>query len=361
MRKDTLIIIIAGIVVGVAALVLVGAGNPKNMGFCIACFERDIAGALGLHDFKKSAWIRPEIIGIILGAMIASFIWKEFKPEGGSSPATRFLLGMFVMIGALVFLGCPLRMILRLGGGDLNAVVALTGFIAGIGGAVLFLKSGFNLGRAQKLGRPEALIFPAIAILLLLLVIFLPTFKEGGPVHVGPGGHPGAGDKPVVGLGLGILISLIAGLAVGIISQRSRLCLAGGVRDMILIRSPHLLTGFIAIFAVVIAGNLIFGNFKLGFEGQPVAHTGHVWNFLGMGLVGAASVLLGGCPLRQLILAGRGNTDSAITVLGMAVGAAFAHNFGLVKAASGYGKAAVFAGLGLCVVFGLINREKSAV
>ena len=36
-----------------------------------------------------------------------------------------------------------------------------------------------------------------------------------------------------------------------------------------------------------------------------------------MALVGWGSVLLGGCPLRQLILAGEGNGDSAVTVLGM--------------------------------------------
>lgn len=358
MRKDTLMVITAGVVVGVCALILVGAGNPKNMGFCIACFERDIAGALGLHDFLGSAWIRPEIIGIILGALIASLVTKEFRPEGGSSPAIRFLLGMFVMIGALVFLGCPLRMILRLGGGDMNAVVALVGFVAGIWGAVLFLKSGFNLGRAQKLGRAEALVLPAIAVILLFLVIALPSFKQGGPVYTGPGGHPGAGQEPPVGVGLGIVISLAAGLAVGVLAQRSRLCLAGGVRDMILIRSPHLLAGFIAILVVAGVGNIILGNFKLGFENQPVAHTAHLWNFLGMGLVGAASVLLGGCPLRQLVLAGRGNTDSAMTVFGMVVGAAFAHNFGLVKAASGWGKAAVFVGLGLCIVLGFTNLDR---
>ena len=53
-----------------------------------------------------------------------------------------------------------------------------------------------------------------------------------------------------------------------------------------------------------------------------------------MALVGWGSVLLGGCPLRQLILAGSGNGDSAVTVIGMIVGAAFAHNFGLAGAAA---------------------------
>lgn len=91
----------------------------------------------------------------------------------------------------------------------------------------------------------------------------------------------------------------------------------------------HLLWGFIAIFVTVLIGNLCLHKFNLGFAGQPVAHSDHVWNFLGMLLAGWGSVLLGGCPLRQLILAGSGNADSAVTVFGMIVGAAFAHNFGL--------------------------------
>ena len=48
-----------------------------------------------------------------------------------------------------------------------------------------------------------------------------------------------------------------------------------------------------------------------------------------MAAAGWGSILLGGCPLRQLILAGEGNGDSAVTVLGMMVGAALAHNFGM--------------------------------
>ena len=43
--------------------------------------------------------------------------------------------------------------------------------------------------------------------------------------------------------------------------------------------------------------------------------------------------MLGGCPLRQLILAGEGNSDSAITVVGLLTGAAISHNFGLAGGA----------------------------
>ena len=125
-------IVVTGAVIGLIAVVLVMLGNPKNMGFCIACFLRDIAGATKLHSAPVVQYFRPEIVGLIGGALIMAMVSKEFSPKGGSAPVTRFFLGAFVMIGALVFLGCPLRMVLRIGGGDLNAIVGLAGFAVGI-------------------------------------------------------------------------------------------------------------------------------------------------------------------------------------------------------------------------------------
>ena len=309
-------VILTGIVVGIAALVLTAAGNPKNMGFCIACFERDIAGALGLHSAGKVQYIRPEIIGIVLGAMIAAIAAKEFRAKAGSSPAIRFVLGMFVMIGALVFLGCPLRMVIRLGGGDLNALTGLVGVSAGILGGVACLKKGFSLGRAYPVRKSEGFMLPGIMVGLLGLLLLAPQllkFSEEGP-----------GSMRAFWV-----ISLIAGLAVGVLAQRSRMCMAGGLRDTFMIKDFTLLSGFLAIWIVITIGNLIMGNYNLGFQSQPIAHSQHLWNFLGMALAGWGSTLLGGCPMRQLILAGEGNGDSAVTVLGMVIGAAVAHNFGL--------------------------------
>ena len=117
-------IVLAGIAVGIAALLLTALGNPANMGFCIACFERDIAGALHLHSAKVVQYVRPEIIGLVLGAFLMSLTNKEFRAKAGSAPATHFVLGALVMIGALVFLGCPLRMVIRIAGGDLSASAA---------------------------------------------------------------------------------------------------------------------------------------------------------------------------------------------------------------------------------------------
>jgi hypothetical protein len=310
------LILLTGVVVGVAALILTAAGNPANMGFCIACFERDIAGALGLHSAAKVQYIRPEIIGMVLGAMIAALAAKEFRAKAGSSPASRFLTGMFVIIGALVFLGCPLRMVLRLGGGDLTAVAGLLGFMAGIFVGVLFLKKGFSLGRAYPVPTAEGFVLPGVMLFLLVLLVAVP-----GVLNLS---QEGPGSKHAFWA-----LSLAAGLVVGVLAQRSRLCMAGGLRDAFLLRDFNLLIGFLAIWITVTIGNLILGNYNLSALSQPIAHSQYLWSFLGMALAGWGSTLLGGCPLRQLILAGEGNGDSAVTVLGMVVGAALAHNFGL--------------------------------
>ena len=356
--KEKWMIIIAGLVIGVIASALVLLGNPKNMGFCIACFIRDTAGALGLHGAKGVMYLRPEIIGIILGSFLLSLAKKEFSPRGGSSPMTRLVLGFFAMIGCLMFLGCPFRMILRLAGGDLNAILGLVGFAAGIGCGVLYLKRGYSLKRTYRLPVSEGSAMPAIAVVLLILLLAVPSLlKFTAATEENPNPGPGL-------LHAATWISLLAGLIVGGLAQRTRLCMVGGIRDAILFKEFKLLLGFVAIFAAALAANLIFTAtssgtyFTVGFEAQPVAHMDGVWNALGMLLVGFACVLLGGCPLRQLVLAGEGNTDSALTVVGLLLGAAFAHNFGLASSGAGptdNGKIAVIIGIIVVIAIGEFN------
>ncbi len=144
-RNGLFLLLATGGVIGAAAIILMTMGNPPNMGICVACFIRDTAGALGLDSATNVQYIKPEIIGFILGAFILSLASREFRPSGGSSPLLRFIIAFFVMIGALVFLGCPLRMVLRLSAGDLNALIGLVGFTAGIGVGSIFLNRGFPL------------------------------------------------------------------------------------------------------------------------------------------------------------------------------------------------------------------------
>ena len=137
---------LSGVVLGIVAAALAFFGNPKNMAICIACFIRDTAGAMKLHQAAVVQYVRPEIAGIVAGAFLISLITKEYRSTAGSSPMIRFVLGMIMMIGALVFLGCPLRMLIRMSAGDLNAYVALVGFVGGVFTGTAALKKGFSLG-----------------------------------------------------------------------------------------------------------------------------------------------------------------------------------------------------------------------
>jgi len=158
-----------------------------------------------------------------------------------------------------------------------------------------------------------------------------------------------------------LAVSLLVGLAVGFLAQRSRFCTMGAFRDLILFRQAHLFFGLLSLLAFAVVTNLVLGQFKPGFAGQPVAHTMHLWNAAGMILAGLAFALAGGCPGRQLFLAGEGDGDAAVFVLGMIVGAGFAHNFGLASSPNGvgpHGIAAVIIGLLVCGFIGLTMRRK---
>ncbi len=357
--KKTLVI--SGVLLGLVGALLAYFGNPRNMAICIACFIRDTAGAMKFHQASVVQYVRPEITGIVLGAFLISLVTKEYRSTAGSSPMIRFALGVIMMIGALVFLGCPLRMVIRMSAGDLNEYVALSGFILGVYTGTLALRKGFSLDRSHGTRSSSGYVLPVIllAVLVVSMTTTLMAVSEKGP---------GSQHAPIV-------ISLGAGLVFGAVSQKCRTCFAGSFRDIILMRNFDLISVIGVFFVVMLVYNLASGGFKLSFDGQPVAHACHIWNLLGMYVVGFAAVLAGGCPLRQLVLAGQGSSDSAVTFLGMFVGAALCHNFGLAGAAAAAaadgvpasaggpsltGKIAVILCIAVLFVIGFIpaNRQK---
>lgn len=311
---------LSGVVIGLLVMLLAMSGNPANMAICVACFIRDAAGALKLHTAAPVQYFRPEIVGFVCGSFLISIATKEYRSTAGSAPMVRFLLGAVMMIGALVFLGCPLRMVLRMSAGDLNAYVALIGFAGGVATGSCFLKKGFSLGRAYETKSLSGAVLPVL--LAALLVIGVATGAYAASTE-----GPGSKHAP-------LLLALVVALVIGALAQKSRMCFAGSIRDVILMKNFDLLSIIAALFVVMTIYNIATGNFHLSFSGQPIAHSQHLWNILGMYVVGFAAVLAGGCPLRQLILAGQGSSDSAVTFLGMLLGAAFAHNFNLVGSAA---------------------------
>jgi len=353
-------IILVGCVIGLVAALLSMLGNPANMGFCVACFERDIAGALGLHRVLVVQYLRPEIPGLLLGSTLAALLYREFRARAGNAPVLRFLLGVFAMIGALVFLGCPWRGLLRLAGGDLNALVGIAGLVIGITIAALFVRRGFSLGGTRPAAQSVGWLMPLLMIGLLILALVTPSFIQ----HSEKG--PGAMTAPV-------LASVLGGLLVGFLAQRTRFCTVGAFRNIFFARDWHLFWGVAGVVAAASAANLVMGKVSFGFIAQPAAHSAWLWNFLGMVLAGLAYNLAGGCPGRQLILAGEGNGDSGIFVLGMVVGGGIAHNLLLAAKPDNTidsllqtggpgpsGQIAVIIGLAFCLILGFVLREKEA-
>lgn len=313
-------LLIVGLVIGIGMAVLAALGNPANMAMCAACFIRDMAGSLKLHTAPVVQYFRPEIVGLVVGSFLIAIATREYRSTAGSSPMVRFLLGFIMMIGALVFLGCPLRMVLRMAAGDLNAWVGLVGFILGTGTGALFLKMGFSLGAERDTKPAAGMILPALLVLGLVISVATTLFavSESGP---------GSKHAPWI-------VALLIALIVGALGQKTRICFASGFRNAWLLRDFTNLLPIAGIFVAMLIYNIAVGSFKVSFDGQPIAHAQHLWNILGLYAVGFAAVLAGGCPLRQMIMAGQGSSDAAVTFLGLLVGAAFAHNFGLAGAAA---------------------------
>lgn len=263
------------------------------------------------------------------------------------------------MIGALVFLGCPWRAMLRLAGGDWNAIAGLLGLIVGVAAGVQFLKFGFNLGRSYPTRTVAGLAMPFVMVVLLVLSFAYPRAADNAALFASSDG-PGARHAPVV-------FSTVAGLVAGFLAQRTRFCTVGGIRDVILMRDFHLLSGVAAFLVAAFVLNLVYGQFHPGFtlgtnpdgsvRPQYAAHTVHWLNFAGMVLAGLSFTLAGGCPGRQVFLTGEGDGDAALFVLGMLTGAAVGHNF-LTVGSGPHAATLVVAGLIIVVLIGLLGRER---
>ena len=342
------ITVITGAVLGFSGVFLVVLGNPVNSGICVSCFMENMAGALHLHENIRMSYIRPELVGFILGSFFLASRTGRFRPKGGSAPVTRFFVGFFIIVGCAVFIGCPIKMYLRLAAGDLTAVAATLGLIAGIWLGVKYIKKGFALEPAKEVPKTKGLLFPVFAAVLLLFLILEPSFIM-------------AGEKGPAAMRAPLLLALVIGLTIGALAQRSGLCVTGAIRNLFLAGEKTLMKGLLTSFGVALAASLLFGQFNLGVNAQPASHLSHGWTFLAMGLVGFASVLIDGCPFRQLIKAGQGVVDDGVASLGMLVGGALVYVWLLGSTSAGptlQGKVAVLLGFSFSLAVALAFRKK---
>ncbi len=150
------------------------------------------------------------------------------------------------------------------------------------------------------------------------------------------------------------IVTLIMGLILGYLAQRSRICFIGGLRDFLLIRDSELLKGAIAFFvtaflAFSLASALgLVDLTSLDAAGTSQASAGNslgslasaanailpgittrlpslklsAWLttiFAGLAL-GLFSTLANGCPTRQHVMAAQGSRDSRWYLFGFYVG-----------------------------------------
>lgn len=315
-------IVILGLLAGLVAIVLSAYGNPKNMAICVACFIRDMSGAMRLHNTAVVQYFRPEIVGIVLGAFFISVVNKEYKVTKLTESSTlliRFIGGIVMIIGALIFLGCSTRMVLRMAGGDLSAYIGFIGLILGVSTGMIFLKNGYSLGEKENINKTIGYVFPIVLLILFIISITTTIFavSQNGP---------GSMHAPII-------ISLICGIVFGIVAQITRMCFTGSIRNFIFFKNIEMIFPIFVMFLVVLMYNVFTNQFVLASYG-PIAHAQNLWNIIGLYIVGLSGTLLGGCPLRQVVLASQGSIDSVFTVIGMFIGAAIAHNFKLVSSAA---------------------------
>ncbi|HUU76384.1 MAG TPA: transporter component [Methanoregulaceae archaeon] len=135
------------------------------------------------------------------------------------------------------------------------------------------------------------------------------------------------------------LVTLMLGLLIGYLAQRSGYCSIGGFRDWVLFRHTRLLSGYLTLIVASFAGYLLFWlitpqamehffwAFTTGLS-TPIPGAPGGLNFAAYLIfaiipgffVGLICVFLGGCPIRQTVMASEGNYKAAMFFVGMCVG-----------------------------------------
>jgi YedE family putative selenium metabolism protein len=334
---------VTGALFGFVAAALTLLGNPASSGLCASCFLVNVAGGIGLHARAAQSYLRPELMGIALGAFFAAFSTREFRVAGGSSTLLHAVGGAFVLLGCEVFIGCPIKALLRTAGGGLAGFVGLVGLAGGVLLAIPFLRDGFGLSSRRSLPEVAGFVTPLAAFALLAMAVT-------GSGQAQPGGTTHAP----------FAASLAGGLFFGAAGQRSRFCVTGSIRNAALLGDFREGAGTLAFLGAVLAFNLAGGFFDPTLALEPGAHTDLAWAFLALAMVGFGATLIAGCPFRQLVRASSGDLDAAAAVAGMLAAAGLSVRFGIGSSPAGVtdaGKLAVLLGWAFFLAAAAFKRK----
>jgi hypothetical protein len=121
---------------------------PAAYSFCLTCHTRDLVNTVvnGLFDvhFQTTILSRRVLMltspSVLIGAFIAARSYTEQRRQKSTRPLLFFTYGMVVMILGILIFGCPTRIVIRTGYGDLFGMIALAGMVLGIWLATLLIR-----------------------------------------------------------------------------------------------------------------------------------------------------------------------------------------------------------------------------
>jgi hypothetical protein len=129
---------VAGVSV-VFAEAFAGLYPPSAYAFCLTCHTRDLMNTLlnALGANFQTALLAKRVLmftspAVFAGALLGSTLSGEMKMQRCSRPLFFFIAGFFVMTVGLLIFGCPTRIAVRTGYGDLYGIVALAGMVSGV-------------------------------------------------------------------------------------------------------------------------------------------------------------------------------------------------------------------------------------
>jgi len=145
--------VIAGIVV-VTAEAIAGFYPPAAYAFCLTCHSRDLVNTLmnvvfGTH-FQVTLLARRMLMltspSVLAGAFLGARMNGEFRRQKSTRPLSFFLYGMAVMILGILIFGCPTRLVIRTGYGDVFGMAALAGMVPGVWLATVLIRRKWSRG-----------------------------------------------------------------------------------------------------------------------------------------------------------------------------------------------------------------------
>jgi hypothetical protein len=128
---------------------------PSAYAFCLSCHVRDlvntVVNAVGHARFQVTEVAGRALLltspGVLLGAFIAARVYGEARPRKADRPLLMAGLGFLMMTIGIVIFGCPTRIVLRAGYGEVYGLVALAAMFVGIAGATVVMKLRWRAGK----------------------------------------------------------------------------------------------------------------------------------------------------------------------------------------------------------------------